>query len=136
MHLNDFQKRCLSAGGLRTIATLRDRAEVARQQRELAEQCIAAAEVLVGTRGEQRAIGQAYFAMEHKANEWLAHHGYEAKDHACTEAALEILLKRPDLAKRLADSYKDRRKFDYTHDPGACARGGAFSPSSRTRGPS
>jgi uncharacterized protein (UPF0332 family) len=117
LHANDFQRRCIAAGGLRPIATLADRAEIARQQRELAEQCIAAAEILVGTRAEQRAIGQAYFAMEHKVNELLAHHGFEAKDHACSEAALDVLLKRPGLARRLGDSYKDRKKFDYTHDP-------------------
>jgi uncharacterized protein (UPF0332 family) len=117
MHPNDFTIRCLKTGNMRPIATLTDREAVASQQRQLATDCIEAARVLVGTRGEPRAIGQAYFAMEHKANELLARHGWEGKAHDCTSAALEILVKRPDLARLLADSYRDRKKYDYTHDP-------------------
>lgn len=116
MHRNEWDNRCVKQGNIRPLATQTDRDRVAAQQREIATHCIEAAEALVGTRGEPRAVGQAYFAMEHKANELLARNGYEGKSHDCAAAALEFLLKRVDLADRLAASYRDRKKYDYTHD--------------------
>ena len=117
MHKNHFDNRCMKTGNLRPLQTQTERDAVAAAQRQLATDCIEAADVLQGTKGEPRAPGQAYFAMEHKANELLARKGWEAKAHDCTSAALELMLNRADLAARLTASYRDRKKYDYTHDP-------------------
>lgn len=123
MHKNEFENRCIKQGNIRPINTQTDRDAVAATQQRIATDCIEAAEALVGTKGEARAVGQAYFAMEHKANELLARNGWESKAHDCTAAALEMMLKRKDLADRLALSYRDRKKYDYTHDPRDLATG-------------
>lgn len=127
MHKNEFENRCLKTGNLRPLQTQTDRDAVAATQLQLATDCIEAAEILRGTKGEPRAPGQAYFAMEHKANELRARNGWASKAHDCTAAALELMLNRKDLADRLTASYRERKKYDYTHDPRDLATGKKLS---------
>lgn len=114
----EFKATCLGPGRLRPIATLVERERQASTSRRLSDSKMKAAEVLLGTVGEQSCVGEAYFAMEHKVNELLAAHGWKSKSHLCTIVALTRLLALSDLARDLSRAYADRQQFDYTADPG------------------
>jgi uncharacterized protein (UPF0332 family) len=112
----EFQTICSDEGRLKPIASLTDRIRYADDFRRLAETKLEAARVLLEHGPEQMAVGEGYFAMEHKANELLALAGYRSKSHVCTCAAMSRLLREKDLARALSLAYRDRQTFDYVAD--------------------
>lgn len=110
-------EECLEVGGLRELRKLTERADSARNAQALTRKRLAAARTLLGTEGEQFVVGHAAMAMEAKANELLAWHGYHAKNHVCTQVGLSRILGLKDHARRLSIAYNDRVAYDYTADP-------------------
>lgn len=113
-----FREICLEGNGMKALDTVTERRRFSAQFRELSETKLRAAEHLLDTDAEQMVVGHVYGAMEAKANELLAWHGYRSKNHLCTQVGLSRLLDREDLARSLSRVYDDRQTFEYTADPG------------------
>lgn len=113
----EFNRICIDGGGLRPLTTLTERTRWADNENRLARYHITTAQKLIQDPVAQHfVVHHGSFAMEHKANELLAHHGHRSKNHLCTQVALSRLLHQKDLASRLSKAYQDRMVYDYTAD--------------------
>lgn len=117
MDESEFRQRCLDTGGLRPLPSVTERERFAREFHSLSEKKLSAARTLRAAGHEQMAVGEAYFAMEHRANELLALAGFRSKNHVCTQTGLARLVDEKTLATILSHAYQDRQTFDYTDDP-------------------
>lgn len=59
------------------------------------------------------AVLLGYFAMEHKANQLLALHGYKVESHICTQIGISRIVGRKDLAQKLSIVFTERQEIGY-----------------------
>src|SRR3989338_3677791 len=115
----DFKEKCLSKRTIFQEPTV-TRIENKEQMRALADQhknnseyFFEAANNMLNSSTPLAAILIAHFAMEHKANQLLALHGYKVGSHACSQIGLSKIAGRKDLAKKLSDIFTLRQSIGY-----------------------
>ena len=84
-----------------------------QQHHNNAEYFLESAKNMLNSTTPLAAIILAYFAMEHKANQLLALHGYKVESHSCTQMGLSRIVERKDLAKQLSDIFILRQNIGY-----------------------
>ncbi len=115
----DFEEKCLNKREIiRPPATRK--IEDSREMRILAEKhChnteyfLESAMNLLSSTTPLAALILAYFAMEHKANQLLALHGYKVESHICTQIGLSRIGQRKDLAQQLSEIFTLRQNIGY-----------------------
>lgn len=115
----EFEEKCLSK---RTITqdpsvTYQEKKElretIAKQHKNNADYFIECAKNLLNSTTPLASVLIAHFAMEHKANQLLALHGYKVESHICTQIGLSRIIWRKDLAKYLSDIFTLRQSIGY-----------------------
>ena len=115
----EFKEKCLSKRtitqepSVSLIAEKGLRKTIAEQHKNNAEYFLEAAKNLLNSPTPLLSILIGHFAMEHKANQLLALHGYKVESHICTQIGLSRIVERKDLAKKLSDIFASRQSIGY-----------------------
>jgi len=115
----EFNEKCLSERTIIQkptviqIAKKELREIAAEQHRSNSEYFLECAKNLLNTSTPLAAVLICHFAMEHKANQLLAVHGYKVESHICTQIGLSRIIGRKDLAKKLSDIFALRQSIGY-----------------------
>lgn len=115
----EFEGKCL----LKRTVTLepavteikddRSKQFLAKQHKNNSDYFLECAKNLLDTSTPLAAILIGHFAMEHKANQLIALHGYKVESHICTQIGLSRIALRKDLAKKLSDIFVLRQGVGY-----------------------
>src|SRR3989344_788147 len=115
----EFEEKCMSVKQitmLPTVTKIQDTTilqRLAQQHHNNAAYFLESAKNMLNSTTPLAAIILAYFAMEHKANQLLALHGYKVESHSCTQMGLSRIVERKDLAKKLSDVFILRQNIGY-----------------------
>lgn len=115
----EFEEKCLSKRtiiqepSVSQIAEKALRETIAEQHKSNAEYFLEGAKNIVNSSTSLLAILIGHFAVEHKANQLLALHGYKVESHICTQIGLSRIVGRKDLAKKLSDIFALRQSVGY-----------------------
>ena len=115
----EFEEKCMSIRQITmqpTVTKIQDATisqRLAQQHHNNAEYFLESAKNMLNSTTPLAAIILAYFAMEHKANQLLALHGYKVESHSCTQMGLSRIVERKDLAKQLSDIFILRQNIGY-----------------------
>ena len=115
----EFEEKCLSKKtttqepSVHRIAEETLRETIAEQHKSNATYFLEGVKNVVKSQTPLLAILMGHFAMEHKANQLLALHGYKVESHICTQIGLSRIIERKDLAKWLSDIFTLRQSVGY-----------------------
>ena len=115
----DLEEKCLSKRTITqepTVTKIENKEQMktlAEQHKNNSEYFYEAANNLLKSSTPLVAILIAHFAMEHKANQLLALHGYKIGSHVCSQIGLSKIAGRKDLAKKLSDIFTLRQSIGY-----------------------
>jgi uncharacterized protein (UPF0332 family) len=118
---NEFDEKCLSKRTVTqepsvTIIEDKELTMTAEQHKNNAAYFLEAAKYLLECKTPLLAVLLGHFAMEHKANQLLALHGYKFESHICAQIGLSRMIGRKDLAKKLSDVFALRQSIGYRMD--------------------
>ncbi len=115
----DFEERCLKQRtivqqpGVKKIENMKTMQRLAEQHSNNSAYFLESAHNLLSTSTPLAAVILAYFAMEHKANQLLALHGYEVTSHLCTQMGLSRIIHEKELAPNLSSMFTLRQNIGY-----------------------
>lgn len=115
----DFEEKCLKQrsivqkAAVTLIGDAKTMQRLAEQHEKNSRYFLESAQNLLSTSTPLAAIILAYFAMEHKANQLLALHGYNVESHLCTQMGLSRIVGKKELAKMLSDMFTWRQNIGY-----------------------
>lgn len=114
----EFEEKCLSKRTVTqepsvTIIEDKEITSTAEQHSNNAAYFLEGAKFLLNSPTPLLAVLIGHFAMEHKANQLMALHGYDVESHICTQIGLSRVVGRKDLAKKLSDIFTLRQNIGY-----------------------
>ncbi len=115
----EFEEKCMiprqitQQPAVTKIDDEKERQRLSQQHHHNASYFLESAKNMLNSTTPLAAIILAYFAMEHKANQLLALHGYKVESHVCTQIGLSRIVGRKDLAKKLSDVFLLRQNIGY-----------------------
>lgn len=115
----DFEEKCLKERTVVMKPTVRiieqrgEKTSLVEQHKNNSEYFLEGAKNLLQSSTPLLATLVGFFAMEHKANQLLALHGYKVESHVCTQMALSRILEKKELAKQLSKVFDSRQYIGY-----------------------
>lgn len=115
----EFNDRCLNERTViqkASVTLLKRREEVdsqAQKHKDSSAYFIEGAKAMLQSKTPLLAVLLGYFAIEHKANQLLALHGYKVESHICTQVGMSRIIARKDLAQKLSSIFTERQEIGY-----------------------
>jgi len=115
----EFNDKCLNERTITQKASVtplirkEDIKSLAEKHKNSADYFIGGAKVMLQSKTPLLAVLLGYFAMEHKANQLLALHGYKVESHICTQLGVSRIVGRKDLAEKLSTVFNERQDIGY-----------------------